>query len=187
VSVTGLTPAPYDLRVTYQDPDGTLGTAVQIIYSVSPQSDKLLHNSRNANKKNYWPQYGGWGLPGTQYGEFTCSTCHEPRAAWDISGIRGVISLLPLPGPVMHVGGPVNFKSKTGPDSFGDDSVLRNPPPMVSRVCEVCHTQTYGHLNPTTFGPIHRYNQAETSNHANANNTDCTSCHKHNTGFKSPW
>ncbi len=186
VYLAGLTYDHYDVRVTYEDPDGVEGAAVQTISSLMPQSDKLIHNSRNANKKNYWAQYGGWGLPGAQYGEFTCATCHEPRSP-NIAGIRSFINLMPIPGPEMHFGGPVYFQSKTGPESFGDDSILRDPPPPVSKICEVCHTQTYGHINPSTQAQVHRYNQTETGNHANSNGTDCTSCHTHNTGFMSPW
>lgn len=187
MATVGLMPGQtYDIRVTYHDPDGVTGTAAQLLSNIRIASDKLIHNSMNANKKNYWSQFGGWGMPGTQYGEFICATCHEPRA-WNIAGIRSFINLMPIPGPDMHFGGPVNFLSKTGPDSFGDDSILRDPPPPASKICEVCHTQTYGRTGPTTSGQIHRYNQTETGNHANSNGMACTSCHTHNTGFKAPW
>lgn len=167
----------YDIRVTYQDPDGVMGMAEQTLYNVQTLPSKLMHNSLNANKKGYWAQYGGWGIPGGQYGEFTCLTCHTKRAT-NASGIRPYIMLFPLPGS-SNFGGQVRFDGPTGPFSFGDDSVARPFPQPVNRICEVCHTLT----TSTNSGPIHRNILTVTPNHAASNGKDCTRCHKHDNGF----
>src|SRR6266702_5143822 len=43
-----------------------------------------LHNSAgtqaNGSTKAYWNMSGGWGVTGGKYGQFTCSTCHQPDA-----------------------------------------------------------------------------------------------------------
>lgn len=180
--VTGLpTLTRYDVRVTYIDPDGVNGASVQTLtglFSPSGPNPKLMHNSLNANRKGYWAEYGGWGIPGGQYGEFTCLTCHTKRAT-NASGIRTNIMLSPLPGSD-NFGGPVRFDGPTGPYSFGDDSVARPVPQPVNRICEVCHTLT----TSTNSGPIHRNILTVTPNHAASNGKDCTSCHKHDNGFK---
>jgi hypothetical protein len=170
----------YDVRVTYSDPDGVNGASVQTLtglFSPSSPNHKLMHNSLNANKKGYWPEYGGWGLPGTQYGEFTCLTCHTKRTP-NASGIRTNIVLSPLPGSI-NFGGEVRFDGTIG--SFGDDSVARPVPPPTNRICEVCHTLTKGGALQT---PEHRKIQPQTANH---NGQECTRCHKHENGFKSPF
>jgi hypothetical protein len=179
----------YDVRVTYLDPDGVNGNSVQILTGlVAPaaKNSRLIHNSLNAKKKNYWSLNGGWGVPGGQYGEFTCMTCHEYRAR-NVSGIRPFINLNPGYGST-NTGGPVTFTGKTGimsstePNSLGDDSILRPefPPPSSYRICEVCHTQTKG--GPMGLN-VHRKVQDNTSGH----DGDCISCHKHDNGFASPW
>lgn len=172
----------YDIRVTYQDPDGVIGDAEQIIGAVKPQSDKLIHNSRTTGS-SYWSPMG-WGIFGGMYGEFTCETCHMKNSS-NISRIKEMIELEGLPFR------PVVFWSKTGPNSYGDDTEPRFSP-MTSRICEVCHTLTSGLQNtpmddPPLFGPIHQYEQPEPANHFNANGTDnCTCCHTHETGFAIP-
>lgn len=189
----------YDVRVTYQDSDGVIGTAEQTITSIKPQSDKLIHNSRTVNSR-HWSQPGyGWGVAGGQYGEFTCDTCHMKNSP-NISRIRDFIVLPGYPDPV---GGPIRFISRSNSfmpaprpvDTYGDDSETRFMP-LTSRICEVCHTLTTGHQytpnpndpNHLLIGPIHRYNQTEVANHFNANGTDnCTKCcHTHETGFAAP-
>jgi hypothetical protein len=181
-TISGLQPnSAYEVKVTYLDPDGVVGTAEQIAFIMTPET-RLLHNSRNANKKGYWSQYGGWGLSGTQYGEFTCLTCHEKRTT-NAGGIKRQIRLTPLP-PSTNYGGTVIFAAPTGTKSFGDDSAARPFPPLDNKICEVCHTLTVSTRAP--YGALHRQVQTDISNHANANNKDCTSCHTHDTGFKPP-
>jgi hypothetical protein len=189
VKISGLAPrTSYDIRVIYMDPDGVYSTpdynnAEQILYRVTTLSSKLIHNSQNANKKSHWSQYGGWGLPGTQYGEFTCLTCHSKRTT-NASGIRTYIDLNPLPWsitPDSNWGGPVRFDGTGGTYGFGDDSVPRPVPPSVNRICEVCHTLTRGGPSQT---PEHRKIQPAPASH---NPPDCIRCHTHETGFKSPF
>ncbi len=182
-TISGLQPnSSYEVKVTFIDPDGVVGTAEQVVFVTTPET-MMLHNSRNANKKGYWAQYGGWGLPGAQYGEFTCLTCHEKRT-YNAGGIKREIRLNPLP-PSTNFGGPVVFTAPTGTKSFGDDSVARPVPPPVNKICEVCHTLTVSSKAP--YGALHRQVQTDISNHANGNGRDCTTCHTHDTGFKSPW
>lgn len=174
----------YDIRLTYQDPDGVLewgGIAEKIFFNVMTLSNKLMHNSLNANRKWYWSEYGGWGIKGGQYGEFTCLTCHEKRST-NASGIRTSINLNPMGGS-NNFGGPVRYDGPTGTFSFGDDSAVRQefPPPPYHLICHVCHTQTTSMGGPPPYGPIHRKAQPQTMSHFN--NQDCTRCHTHDNGF----
>jgi hypothetical protein len=183
----------YDVRVTYIDPDGVNGSAVQIVSGLvtpSVKNPRMIHSSLNANKKGYWSEYGGWGVPGGQYGEFTCMTCHELRAR-NVAGVKSFISLNPLPQsitPDSNWGGQVRFD---GPASstygFGDDSVARPFPQEINRICEVCHSLTRGgpgNIPEANKPPEHRKIQLEPASH---NPPDCTRCHTHDTGFKSPF
>lgn len=190
ITVGGLTPlSNYDIRVTYLDPDGVIGTAMQEFYWIPTPASKLIHNSLNANNRGYWPEYGGWGVPGGQYGEFTCMTCHEQRSS-NAAGIKPFIMLNPRPEtmtPESNFGGPVRFDGPGGTGAaygFGDDSVPRPEAPLVNRICEVCHTLTMGSPPNQTDTPEHRKIQPEPSDH---NPPDCTSCHRHDNGFASPW
>lgn len=125
----------------------------------------LMHNSDNVGTK-----YGTWGIAGTKYGQFTCTTCHEPGAA-NIKRIKGTIT---VPDPVTYgniPGSTVSFQSIT---SFGDDS---NNHTTSQRVCEVCHTQTTHHrYDVTPLTPAQK---------AHNNRLDCTtaSCHPHSKAF----
>lgn len=186
ITVGGLTPLSYyNIRVSYLDPDGVIGTAVQEFYWIATPASKLMHNSLNANKKNYWTQppyaYGGWGIPGGQYGEFTCMTCHELRTS-NAAGVKPAIMLMPLPGS-SNFGGPVRFDGNNALGfGMGDDSVARPVEPPINRICEVCHTLTKGGPSQT---PEHRKVQDNTAGHGGGN--ECTFCHRHDKGFASPW
>lgn len=189
-TVGGLAPQNnYDIRVTYLDSDGVTGTAVQEFYWIATPASKLVHNSLNANNRGYWSEYGGWGVPGGQYGEFTCMTCHEQRSP-NAAGIKPFIPLNPLPWtitPDSNFGGPVRFDGPGGagaPFGFGDDSIPRPETPPVNRICEVCHTLTQGGPPGQPKIPEHRKIQASPSGH---NPPDCTGCHRHDSGFASPW
>jgi hypothetical protein len=184
---------PHDIRATFSDPDGVNGTAVQTITGLvapSAQNPKIIHNSLNANNRGYWAAYGGWGVSGSQYGEFTCMTCHEMRVN-NAAGIKPFIMLMPIPGSALpgseNFGGPVRFDGPGGagvPYGFGDDSVPRPAEPPVNRICEVCHTLTEGGPPGQPKVPEHRKIQTSPANH---NPSDCTSCHRHDNGFASPW
>jgi hypothetical protein len=196
--IKGLTPnTVYDIKVTYLDPDGVVGMAEQVVYGVITPPSKLIHNSLNANNKGYWAEYGGWGVPGGQYEEFTCLTCHTKRTP-NASGIRTYINLSPLEGSD-NFGGPVRFDGTTGPNSFGDDSVSKPDPQGAYRICEVCHTRTYGMIGivynessqmyEMQSGPIHQRVMDSPSNHVGSNGQDCIQCHRHDKGFatRMPW
>ncbi|SNB45998.1 Geobacter sulfurreducens CxxxxCH...CXXCH domain-containing protein [Geobacter sp. DSM 9736] len=127
----------------------------------------LMHNSADTGS-NKWPQ--GWGVEGGKYGKFSCETCHEPDAD-NIKNIRRTIST--MNGENWASGSPsvsVNFLNTT---SMGQD---RGGHASSSRICEVCHSRVQFHNANTannTGGLLHPTPQAV-----------CTSCHKHNTGFK---
>ncbi|RII26153.1 MAG: hypothetical protein CXR31_10620 [Geobacter sp.] len=136
----------------------------------------LLHNSTNATNPSkgtpYWNANGGWGLPGTKYGAFDCTTCHIPGST-NISRIKVTLTAPTETFP----GSAVLFKSKTTENdavnpSFGVYSAaITNS----TKICEVCHSQTW----------YHKQNMAAVVSHENqAKEVDCISCHKHNQGFK---
>lgn len=188
ITVGGLTPlSNYNIRVTYLDPDGVIGMAMQEFSWIATPASKLMHNSLNANNKGYWAANGGWGVTGGQYGEFTCMTCHEQRSP-NAAGIKPFVTLNPLPEtitPDSNFGGPVRFDgANTYGFGLGDDSVARPEPPPTNRICEVCHTLTEGGPPNQVKTPEHRKIQPEPGSH---NPPDCTSCHRHDNGFASPW
>jgi hypothetical protein len=167
ININGLTESTtYDIRVTYNDTDGFNGGQPQTqtfqgtttsAYTPTP----LLHNSDNLGTK-YWSESGGWGVPGGQYGPFTCNTCHQ-RNSGNIKRVSASI-----------LGNAVSFSKTSGAgDSFGDDGDGRNTSNS-TRPCEVCHTQTNFHRRTTDSTPdLTHYNQA-----------DCIECHEHKNGFK---
>jgi len=133
----------------------------------------LLHNSRDTASTK-WQESGGWGVAGGKYGEFTCATCHEPNVFPNIKNIRSVIRT--PDGSNWPGGSPeaeVRFLNVT---SMGND---RDGHTTSTRVCEVCHS-------------LNRFHNADTArNIAQGGNLShptpqavCTTCHKHNTGFK---
>ena len=130
----------------------------------------LLHNSRDTASPK-WQAQGGWGIAGGKYGEFTCSTCHEPNTNPNIKNVRRTIRT--RSGENWPGGQPtvtVDFRNVT---SMGDDS---GGHASSNRICEVCHSQNQFHNFDTannTGGLSHPSPKAV-----------CTSCHKHNTGFK---
>ncbi|MBJ6723113.1 cytochrome c3 family protein [Geomesophilobacter sediminis] len=119
----------------------------------------IMHNSSSTQSK-YWG--GSWGnTPLSQYGQFTCNTCHTAGApSGNAKGIRSTITIGVNQRSVV-------FGSYT---AFGDDSGHTSS----NHVCDVCHTKT----------SHHRYdNSANGANHKG--NVDCTSCHLHSNGFRS--
>ena len=136
---------------------------------ISVQAADLLHNSADTASKK-WQAQGGWGVTGGKYGKFDCATCHEPDAA-NLKNIRKIITTQngenwPSGSPSVNV----TFLNST---SMGYD---KGGHPISSRICEVCHSANQFHNFNTannTGGLAHPTPQAV-----------CTSCHKHNTGFK---
>jgi predicted CxxxxCH...CXXCH cytochrome family protein len=162
----------YDVRVTYLDAtDGVTGSAIQTISNISLAAStfvdrNLLHNSNRFPGTSKW--MGTWGIPGGQYGAFTCSTCHSQST----SNIKRINSTITAPSGTFP-GSTVNFKSiLTNANSFGDDT---NGHATSTRICEVCHSQTKYHNYFTTNN---------TGGLGHANNEDCMTCHPHNAGFK---
>ncbi|WP_238482220.1 cytochrome c3 family protein [Geobacter sp. AOG1] len=151
-------------------------SAITTIVSSWTQND-LLHNSTNATNISkstpYWNANGGWGLPGTKYGAFDCTTCHIPGST-NISRIKVTLT---APDATAFPGSAVLFQSKTTVNdgtnpSFGVYSAaITNS----TKICEVCHSQTWYHKQSMTAIVGHE-NQAK--------QVDCIACHKHNQGFK---
>jgi predicted CxxxxCH...CXXCH cytochrome family protein len=133
------------------------------------QAADLLHNSADTASKK-WQAQGGWGVTGGKYGKFDCATCHEP----DADNLKNIRKTLTTPnGENWPNGSPninVNFLNAT---SMGYD---KGGHATSSRICEVCHSANQFHNFNTannTGGLAHPTPPAV-----------CTSCHKHNTGFK---
>jgi hypothetical protein len=165
VTITGLEDKQtYDVRCTYNDPDGVAGSNPQIISGIILVNN-LLHNSITTGSTKWGPN--GWGISGGQYGEFTCGTCHTPRA----TNIKGVTSSVLAPSGSFP-GSTVNFQNTTALGGFGDDTITHT---SSNKICEVCHTLTN----------YHRYNQSTVALHESSVGIyDCTECHPHNKGFK---
>ncbi len=167
-TITGLIDKQtYDIRCTYNDSDGVAGANPQIISGIT-LTNNLLHNSIITGSTKWAPN--GWGISGGKYGEFTCGTCHIPRA----TNIKGVTSpvLSPNTPTDNFPGSTVNFQATTTPGGFGDDTTTHA---TSQKICEVCHSQT----------TYHKYNQPAIAGHESCVAIyDCTSCHPHNKGFK---
>jgi hypothetical protein len=110
---------------------------------------------------------GNWGLEGGQYGGFVCETCHTKNTT-NIKRIRETID-------TSDGSNWPNSASTTATITFtqadGTNSDMGDTTAPYNGVCNVCHSDTL-HSNYYWNG----------SNSHNAG-TDCTTCHKHNTGF----
>jgi hypothetical protein len=165
ITITGLEDKQtYDVRCTYNDPDGVAGANPQIISGIT-LTNNLLHNSIITGSTKWGPN--GWGISGGEYGEFTCGTCHTPRA----TNIKGVTSSVLAPAGSFP-GSTVIFQNTTTLGGFGDDTTTHA---TSQKICEVCHTLTN----------YHKYNQSTVALHESSVGIyDCTECHPHNKGFK---
>lgn len=173
ITITGLaTGACYDISATYNDVDGVSGKNPQAVRISAGWDNTALHNSNRFPGSTKW-QGGGWGTPGTKYGQITCATCHlegDPN----IKLIRSGIASPNLPTdsfPGQTGGTSVSFQSTTSPDGFGDDT---GGHAASQKICEHCHSQT----------SYHRYNTAGQTDLGHNSNTDCIACHLHSLGFK---
>ncbi|GAB7025098.1 CxxxxCH/CxxCH domain c-type cytochrome [Geotalea toluenoxydans] len=136
---------------------------------ISVQAADLLHNSADTASTK-WQAEGGWGVAGGKYGKFDCATCHEPDAD-NLKNIRKTITTpngqnWPNGAPSVNVA----FLNST---SMGYD---KDGHAISSRICEICHSANQFHnfnTSNNSGGLAHPTPQAV-----------CTSCHKHNTGFK---
>lgn len=168
--LTGLSPDTcYQIKVTYIDGDSiSAGKNPQELKISSSWDNTLLHNvNRFWNSPSKWSSYGGWGIPNSKYGQFTCGTCHKPSE----TNIKRVKSTISAPSGSFP-GSTVNFQSTWNtPNGFGDDSDAHT---SSSKVCEVCHSITLHH----------RYDSSgQTDGRGHYNNADCVSCHPHALGF----
>lgn len=160
----------YQIRVTVSDADGG-GSLVQTLTGVKAYNP-LVHNAVSTGSGKH---SGNWGLAddGSQYGEFTCATCHD-RNTGNIKRIKETLS---APNPEHTLPGTSVTLSDTrdNTSTFGDDSVLRESGNPSNRICEVCHSETSYHrcINAAQPGGFNHYN-----------NKDCVACHKHRSAFK---
>ena len=167
-TVTGLTTgATYYFQATFTDADGLTGTnpvTGSAVATATPWTNSpLLHNSQNLPSAKW---AAGWGVPGGQYGAFTCATCHNQSTG----NIKRVAAKLPA---VFAPVSTITFQSTSTPNGFGDDT---GGHATSAKVCEVCHTKN----------KYHNFNSAtNTSGLTHNNNSDCTAtCHPHSIGFK---
>jgi hypothetical protein len=160
----------YQIRVTVNDGDGG-DNLVQTLTGVKAYNH-LVHNAVSTSSGKHG---GNWGLgdDGSQYGEFTCATCHD-RSTGNIKRIKETLSAPnpehPLPGTSVTLS-----DTRDNTSTFGDDSVLRNSGNPSNRICEVCHSETSYHrcINAAQPGGFNHYN-----------NKDCVACHLHRSAFK---
>lgn len=120
----------------------------------------------------------GWGVPGGQYGEFTCGTCHEPHAA----NIKGVKSVITAPTGSFPAGNPVVFSStkvdmqNNMPDGMGDDTGGHS---TSNKICEVCHSRNMYHNADSSKNKLELGQPVLVHN----NDSDCITCHTHDVAF----
>ncbi|BCR05573.1 c-type cytochrome [Desulfuromonas versatilis] len=181
-NITGLVNgSTYDVRVTYLDASDGLsnpGSATQTISNITLASwvdNPGLHNS------NRFPgttkHSGSWGVPGGQYGGFTCQTCHGKNTGNIKQIVKSGLSAPTGTFPAQAAGGSIVLTTtdQQGNPSgigFGDDSAARDV--NFVKVCEACHSVTN----------YHRYDTSGQSNLTHYNGQDCTKCHQHKDGFK---
>ena len=166
--ITGLDCAQtYQIRVTVNDPDGGANLA-QTLTGVKAYNH-LLHNAVSTGSGKH---DSNWGLAddGSQYGEFTCATCHD-RSTGNIKRIKETITAPNAPTHTLPGSNVILTDTREGTATFGDDSIERTATPS-NRICEVCHSETN----------YHRCLNAESTNHYNKK--DCVACHKHRSAFK---
>ena len=60
------------------------------VLPVSAADSPMLHNSNRFDSPPRYNSIGGWGLPGTKYGEFSCNTCHA-RNTGNINDCRNLV------------------------------------------------------------------------------------------------
>ncbi len=137
------------------------------------------HNSINTGSTK-WAAQGGWGVTGSKYDEFRCTTCHTAHDTKNIYLLKETIAT-PDGSNWASSGAPAVttlFKKKSLADNpnpgssdgvMGDDSDA--PRSSSTRICQVCHSQT------------NKHSYAITSNAGHQNAADCTTCHSHTSAF----
>ena len=158
----------YQVRLTISDTDGG-ANLVQTLTGLKPFNN-LVHNSVSTGSGKHG---GNWGLADadSQYGEFTCQTCHD-RVNVNIKRVKKTVTA--PNSPTQDFPGSAVVFTDTRDDSadFGDDSGGHT---TSNRICETCHSQTNYHRYDTSA-------QAGGTDHYN--NKECTACHQHRAAFK---
>ncbi len=148
----------------------------------------MLHNS---NRFPATTKHGGaWGLPGTKYGEFDCSTCHA-RNTGNIKRVKKTITApnsptdkFPIEADATPPAGGIDFQdAREGSSDFGDDSVAGRSFGIdkSNKICEACHTFDASQAVGVKF---HGYDMTVGGDPDHYNLGDCMTCHSHNQGFK---
>lgn len=161
----------YQIRMTVSDADGG-DNLVQTLTGVKAYNH-LVHNAVSTGSGKHG---GSWGLAddGSQYGEFTCATCHD-RSTGNIKRVKETVTAPNAPTHTLPGTSVTLSDTRDNTSTFGDDSVLRESGNPSNRICEVCHSETNYHrcLNAGQPGGFNHYN-----------NKDCVACHKHRSAFK---
>lgn len=180
-TIPGLTESTcYTIKATYNDADTVSGTNPQEIKITSTWDTTLLHNRNRFMTSTKWDAEGGWGLPGTKYGQFGCETCHTNSRTDTNINIKRILSPITAPSGTFP-GSTVVFRdARDGSSDFGNDLGGHT---TSDKICEACHSITDFHryntnADPDGAGPLGPQVTLEHNN-----NTDCTICHKHNAGF----
>ncbi len=201
----------YQVRVTYQDTDGVLGTAVQTFTNVTPAAwadNEMLHNSLRfacsvlatdgstittsgacTTASGTWNEdrrhAGGWGTSGVddQYGAILCSTCHTKNSG----NIKRVTKQVPLTGIPGKFEADITYTSaEEGTADLGSTSSDGLNHTTANRICEVCHTYNAtdpGVSTPTGGVRFHGYDMSA-SGESHYVDADCIKCHAHKVGFR---
>jgi len=159
--------------------------------ATSTVGNPMLHNSNNTNSTKWSATNSGWGLPGTRYGEFVCTTCHVDgnSETKNIKRVRETIytpytsSGAPkLPG---H-GQQINYNRMVGTSpaqaSLGWDSTA-TPRTNSTKICETCHTYDATRVNGVNAHPNATGGDTLGTHFGTDGAKDCVLCHKHNIGF----
>jgi hypothetical protein len=122
---------------------------------------------RGADPNSYFEEHNGQKHIDNSRAATGCFDCHnhEGQAGSNLKMIRELMPT-PLSGSV-----PVLFTAFTGSASFGDDDPITAT--YYDGVCQACHTVTDVHRNDA-LEPVKSHDIG----------IDCTTCHKHDTGFQ---
>lgn len=162
----------YQIKVTVTDTDNDPMDYVKTLTGLKPYNP-LIHNAVSTGSGiSKWDNGGaGWGTgdSGSQYGEFSCQTCHERRSG-NIKRIRKDWSAVTLPPvPIQSGSETVNFTNTATGFALDDTSGHTTS----DRICEACHTQT----------SHHRYDSSALAGTDHQSGNDCTGCHEHQNAF----
>ncbi|HBA89815.1 MAG TPA: hypothetical protein DCZ75_18045, partial [Geobacter sp.] len=160
----------YYYKIFAKDTRGNYSSGGTAVGALTPAktwaNSNLLHNSTNTGSTK-WSANGGWGTPGTKYGAFTCSTCHNMNTT-NIKRIKGSVATPDGTAWASNSATSVTVTVANPATDYGSEAAHTTS----ARICEVCHSQT----------AFHKYNQTATTHNGAVNCT--TECHLHSAGFK---